>query len=1437
MNLVFSIGEAHLEVDLTIAGGATVGDLVEALAGGPVAPGTGIVVGDRFAGPSTALDQAGLRQGDAITLATNPSPCDTEAGAVAELVVVGGTEAGRRFPLGPGPHVIGRAGAVLLRQETVSARHARVEVSADGACVVEDLGSLNGTRLDGEFVIRPRLVPPGALLQLGAVQAVVQAPAGTATGTGTPPDTAALGRAGNTGTVTFNRPPRLLAAPAPAPVPVPARPGEPAPGARFGWAALVAPLVLGLGMAVLFSPIMAAFALFSPVMVVANWLEDKRRVRRERADGRRQLSEALAGLRSALMDAQRVEMARRRALLPDPAETLRRATAPSTHLWERRAGHHDALRLSVGLADVPWSPPLAGADHGTMLPEVVACVAEVSVLPRTPVEVDLSPGHTLGVVGARQPVAALLRSLVCQAAVHHGPADLAVAVLTTPERATEWDWAKWLPHTDGLRAAGTYRVEEVVADLATMLAGSESGSGAPGRRRPRAALLVVDGDGLTEGRNAPVRDLLASGLVSGIVVAGSVERLPSICTTVLELEGPDGLARCLQPASATVIEEVLVAGVPEPDARRCARALAGLEDPEMGDEGSRLPPVVPLVGLLGLDRLGGAEVLARWRVGASRTTPTLAVPVGVSEEGPLVLDLVNDGPHALVAGTTGSGKSELLRSLVAGLAATYGPEQLTFVLVDFKGGSAFGPLAGLPHVVGLVTDLDEHLGERALRCLEAELKHRELCLRQAGVSDLPGYVAAGRAGGPPLPRLVVIIDEFATMAAELPGFIDSLVGIAQRGRSLGVHLLLATQRPSGAVNDNIRANTNLRVALRVQDVPDSSDVIGTPQAAALDRRQAGRGYVRLGHGEVVAFQAALVTTVTSAAGAPVQVRSFGFDPHDGAAVASPAEPEGPTDLVRLVEAAQAAAATAGVPPARRPWPEPLATHVDLDRLPAGALALADEPDRQRQVPFSWSPATGNLLLYGVAGSGTTTALSSLALTLARATGPDWLHLYVLDAGTGALASLDRLPHVGGVVGAGERERQQRLLRTLRAELERRRAATAAGHAPAAAHHASAASGAHTEADLARIGLAGAGAPAPAQWPSVVLLIDNLGGFCTSLDDVAGLAVRDELLRLVAEGPALGMVVAASADRPGAVPVALSSSVPNKLLFRLADPYDYASFGIAAADVPRMCPGRAIDAVTRREVQVGVPPSPGGLAEAVGAVAKTWGPSTTGPRPSPIAVLAAHVELHDVVPAGDLAGAEWFVPFGLDDSFLAPAGFRLGEGDHALVAGPPRSGRSTALCTIAAVVSRHRPDVAITVVALRRSPLRDIPGATEVVTDAGALAAAMGRVNEAEAPQLVLVDDAEGVDDTGGAIAALLARRRSDVHVVAAGRADALRTMYGHWSSEVRRSRQGLALRPHVDFDGELWQTLLPRHGPSQLCAGRGYLVLEGQAELFQVARP
>ncbi len=282
-------------------------------------------------------------------------------------------------------------------------------------------------------------------------------------------------------------------------------------------------------------------------------------------------------------------------------------------------------------------------------------------------------------------------------------------------------------------------------------------------------------------------------------------------------------------------------------------ALAGLADPEDVTESVAGMPATLAFSALHPEVLGRgvAGIVDAWLAGGD--DPPLAVVVGASVDGVVELDLDRDGPHALIAGTTGSGKSELLRTIVVGLAAAVSPAHLQFVLVDYKGGATFDGCRTLPHTVGLVTDLEGGLAERALVSLEAELTRRERLFRDAGAADLREYRTRGR---PPLSRLVVMIDEFATMAQDVPGFLPALVGIAQRGRSLGVHLVLATQRPAGVVNDDIRANTNLRLALRVNDRADGIDVVGDDLPATFPRQRPGRCAVRLGHDELVVFQAA-----------------------------------------------------------------------------------------------------------------------------------------------------------------------------------------------------------------------------------------------------------------------------------------------------------------------------------------------------------------------------------------------------------------------------------------------------------------------------------------------------------------------------------------------------------------------------------------------------
>ena len=1422
MQILFDDGLEPRELDLRVNDpGATVADLATALDPTATRPGR-LLIGDHVAAAELELGESGLHEGAVVRFA-EPRPADdgpTQSRLVLE--VVGGLDAGRRYPLAAGTTVVGRdAGCdLVLRSSSVSRRHAEIRLDDDGRLRVRDLGSLNGTRIDGRPVAGEVVVGDGQVAQFGALQAVARPPKTDDRPMAVDP----LRHAGAAGTMPFNRPPRPAQAPPPAAVTAPEAPRERANRTAFNVVAFLAPLLLAGALIATTGQVgFLVVTLLSPIMVLGTWIQGRVQGRRTSRREAERFSRALERFRADLHEQVAAERARLEEALPDVAEVVRRALLPSTHLWERRPHHDDVLRLRAGIGDVPWTPQVEELRKDAP-DEVAEAVRHAGVLPGAPVAVDLSAGGVVGIVGDRSAAAALARSLVCQAAVHHGPADLPMVVLAGTDTAPDWDWTKWLPHARDAAGGGQRRLS-AERELATAMAdawlqearGRERQRGAPGatKDRPQPTLLVVvDDESLTEGRRAPVRSLLRGegGPVAGIVLASTRDRLPAVCTTVIELRGPDGEAALDVPHLGGRIDRFLVAGVGDDTARECARALVRFEDPELAVAGAGLPDVVRLLPLLGVGDADPDAVQAQWA--AAGAVPAPRAPLGVAEDGVFHVDLHADGPHALIGGTTGSGKSELLRSLVAGLAARVDPDHLTFVLIDFKGGSAFDECARLPHTVGMVTDLDEHLAERALRCLEAELKHRERVLRAAGVSDLPSYLRRGDTGEP-LPRLVVVVDEFATLKAELPDFIDALVGIAQRGRSLGVHLVLATQRPSGAVSDNIRANTNLRVALRVQDEADSTDIIDRPDAGRLPRHAAGRAYVRLGAGEVVAIQTALVTAARHERSvAPVDVAPFVFGPSPRPPAPPPAsagagdDGDAPrvTDLSRLVEAIREAHRRSGRPAPRRPWPDPLPAVVDLDALLDTApddgdevlIALADDPDRQRQYPVGWRPADGNLVVYGVGGSGTTTTLGTLALSLAHTFPPDRLHLYVVDVGAGALAGLDALPHVGAVLAASERERQVRLVRHLRGELDRRRQLTA---------------------------------EARRDEPMVVVLIDGFPALNAEYRDVEGMAVIDELQRVFADGPDVGLHLVLSADRPGGVPSTWASLVRQKLVLRLADPYDYGQFGASAKEVPAFPPGGGLLAETKRVVQVAMPAD--GLADAAGRIAARHAPARR--PPPPIRRLPGEVTTEQLGVAAVLDRRPWRIPVGVRERDLGPGELVVYEGEHVLVAGPSRSGKTTALAMLAARCRAARADLVVLTVAPGRSPLRELVDADAHLPPERARELP-GLLAE-RAPVLVLVDDADAIEDEDGEPEGLLSTEHPGLLVVAAGRAETLRSTFSHWTKAVRRSKLGVLLQPNNDLDGALLGATLPRRTPVAMTVGRGFLVNGGDLDIVQLARP
>jgi len=407
-----------------------------------------------------------------------------------------------------------------------------------------------------------------------------------------------------------------------------------------------------------------------------------------------------------------------------------------------------------------------------------------------------------------------------------------------------------------------------------------------------------------------------------IVVVGPESPPPPRCGAILTLLGP-ATAR-LDHGDAS--ERVAVEAVSSDQARRIVEMLADRAAATHGQVDQPSPPLHELLN-------GSPQEASR---GAS-----LPALIGTHGAGPAEIDIVAEGPHAVVIGVTGSGKSELLITWVASLAARHAPGEVSFLLVDFKGGRAFDALAALPHVTGVLTDLDDAAALRAIESLRAELRHRERVLGELSARDV------SEAGGA-LPRLIVVVDEYAALVATHPALHDLFGDIAARGRALGVHLVLASQRAAGVFRDAVLANAPLRVSLRVTDAADSRAVLGVDDAAALSGRSDDRG----------------VCLVRGAADvAPRRIRVARCAPGDVAALAMQG------------------------PPSRRPWLPPLPERIPLEAVSAaaavsagGALAIgvADEPDRQRQRPLILDDGEPGLVVLGAAGSGRSAVLRALA---------------------------------------------------------------------------------------------------------------------------------------------------------------------------------------------------------------------------------------------------------------------------------------------------------------------------------------------------------------------------------------------------------------------------------------------------------------------------
>jgi DNA segregation ATPase FtsK/SpoIIIE, S-DNA-T family len=1448
-----------------------------------------------------------------------------EPTGLVEIRVVGGPAAGTVHRLGIGSVALGGAPDNDIRLADPNIPPYAIKVIVEGGrtlvgwtgdpALMGLMGTLDDGPLDG-----PREWPPGALVTIGSTVLTLAS---------SEPRGAHLTPLAEGG-LAYNRPPRILPRDRPRRVEVPTPP-ERHPRERLRLFGALLFSAFGLAMAfALRQWYWALFALSWPLMQIGEWIGD-------RMHGRKSYRRALKeykGIRIAffaeLDRLRREDQAVRRTLCPDPAEVLLTATGPRRRLWERRRGDPDALRLRIGLADQPADIELtgaraaaraaarAGASTGASTAAADPGDGDVPLGPpicRTvPVALPLPELGVVGLTGPRDRSRRLAGWLVAQAAVLHSPRDLSIVVLCAggPEPAGQWNWVRWLPHcaprddAECVALVGTdpESAAHRVTELAHLIAERQRQSGAatPAAHHARHAhhpytvLVVLDGARML--RQLPgMPQVLAHGRAHGVyaICVDDDERLlPEECAAVVawDWDRPDHVV--LRGPGLDDIGAVLADQVSTAWCDRLARALAPIRDVSREDAAEAIPAAVRLLDLLGTPQPAAEHVLAAW----SRGGRTTRVPIGVGADGVFAIDLRTDGPHGLVAGTTGAGKSELLQTLIASLALVNRPDEMTFVLIDYKGGAAFKGCAALPHTVGLVTDLDGHLTERALESLAAELRRREEVLLAAGAKDIDDYhelrdrrpglapsasaltftapSPAGRGdhvavpGEPtslsPMPRLVLVIDEFATLAAELPDFVAGLVDIGRRGRSLGVHLILATQRPAGVVTADIRANTNLRIALRVTDADESIDVLDTSDAARISKSTPGRCYVRSGVAPPQLVQSARIggrRPGGAAAAAEVSVLPLPWE-RLGRPPASPAaqgeqgaqgrgrpgeEPATPTDLVTLVDAVREAADRARVPPQPSPWLDPLPAEYVLETptapggsaaLPAPvAIGITDLPAAQARAPLALELAAGgHVYLAGAPRSGRSTALRTLAGAISSLYTPYDVHLYAIDCGAGALLPLVSLPHCGAVVGREQLDRVERLLAALAVEVARRQQVLA-------------------EAGFASLAEQRAAVAVTERLPWMVLLLDQWEGFVAAFENYDYGRLVDAVLRLLREGGAVGLRAVFAGDRSG-LQGQVSTVFDKRLVMRMASSSDYGFAGFNERQVPSfMPPGRVLEQVAPgeplRESQIGLlDPDPAGPAQVAAlqriarGCAARYGRLSRARRPLHVDELPVRVTYAEALaldPEFTAPSVLWAL-VGAGGDELAPVGADLlGDGPGFVVAGPPRSGRSTALHTM--VESLLDPKIGLVPVVLitpRRSPLAALTGRPGVlaVLDGAAEAADLEAAIGTEHRYVVVVDDAELLDETelDDALSEVLRTARDGQHaVVIGGTTEDLGRGYRGFLSDARRSRSGLLLGVRSPDDGELLGLRLPRGTQPGGPTGRGLFVATGVATPIHVVLP
>ncbi|WP_307064676.1 type VII secretion protein EccCa [Streptomyces sp. B3I8] len=1084
-------------------------------------------------------------------------------------------------------------------------------------------------------------------------------------------------------------------------------------------------------------------------------------------------------------------------VFPSPA----RLWAIATHrrrVWERRQDDVDFLRLRLGLGTGAAQLKLTQGNRSDPTTEVEPqsqralerLIRDCSTVGLQPAWIDLSRSGVVSLLGTRERTRATATALLLQLAVLHDPDSVQLLLLSGNEKAdgaavgngtsSPWEWAKWLPHThdtdssaeagilpgvanefDGIADLLEQRLERArteLAERATVLSAVRSRD--PGRR----CVVVLDGyrPDVTWAGSPLITELFAlAGPETGIHViclVGKENEEPGRVDVRVRLTGSQSLAlQSRDPSLAGMVENAVADEVEPGICEQVARTLAPLR--LSGEREQVLARTVSLPRMLGVDDLADFDASANWRTPDDEAL--LRTPIGITGSGEeLVLDLKESaqggiGPHGLVVGATGSGKSELLRTLVTGLTMTHSPEHLSFVLVDFKGGATFAGVTELPHVAGLITNLADDLAlvDRMRAALAGEQQRRQQMLRDAGNVDsvreyqmLQAQGATGADGRPlePMPYLMIVVDEFGELLSQRPEFIELFVQIGRVGRSLGMHLLLATQRLDEGRLRGLESHLSYRLCLRTFSAAESKAVIGTNDAYKLPSLP-GSAYLKVDESVYVRFRVAHISAPhlgadaehpdTNPVVAPVP---FGLRTSEHALRARSEESDAEQASVPVPVAGTRTEMEVAVErirlhgrPVHQVWLPPLPAHIDLDSLlgplahtserglqaaeeimPLGRLAfpvgVLDLPAQQAQraLVVNLAGSHGHMALVGAPQTGKSMALRTMLLSAMTTHTPAELQFTCVDFGGGSLGSFEDAPHVSGVASRHNEARVRRALAVVRQ--------TVVDRERIFEQH-----GIDSAADFRRLRTEGR-LPEGLNAADLVLVVDNWAALRTAVEE-AETYVHD----IATRGLGVGVHLLLTANRWGEIRTNLRDNIGGRLELRLNEPGESEVNRKAARALASAVAGRGI-VFPGELMHIALPRLDGtqslmGLAEAQQKAIAACAAGHHGPTAPPLRVLPDRITVADLQAAvaavrtgseeTGTAESATAVPIGITESDLTPAVVDVNSGDpHFLVVGDSGSGKTSFLRSwMHAMAERNSPwDIRFMVVDYRRSLLGVVP---------------------------------------------------------------------------------------------------------------------------------